>query len=95
MQAKLIDEQDRVYALIFGTGEDPMAELAQFAEYKLSASSFTAIGAFSEGGYFAGTTRWRAARRWSATHGWQLHVVLGKREARGEGAPRPEIDSLN
>jgi len=47
MQAKLIDEHDRVYALIFGTGEDPMAELAQFAgEHKLSASSFTAIGAF-------------------------------------------------
>jgi hypothetical protein len=55
MQAKLIDEHDRVYALIFGTGEDPMAELAQFAgEHKLSASSFTAIGAFSEAmlGYF-------------------------------------------
>jgi predicted DNA-binding protein with PD1-like motif len=55
MQAKLIDEQDRVYALIFGTGEDPMAGLAQFAaKYKLSASSFTAIGAFSEAmlGYF-------------------------------------------
>ena len=55
MQAKLIDEQHRVYALIFGTGEDPMAGLAQFAgKYKLSASSFTAIGAFSEAmlGYF-------------------------------------------
>ncbi|HEX5768120.1 MAG TPA: PPC domain-containing DNA-binding protein [Burkholderiales bacterium] len=33
----------------FGMGEDPMAGLARFAaEHKLSASSFTAIGAFSE-----------------------------------------------
>jgi predicted DNA-binding protein with PD1-like motif len=55
MQAKLIDEQDRVYAVIFDTGEDPMEGLARFArEQRLDASSFTAIGAFSEAllGYF-------------------------------------------
>jgi uncharacterized protein len=55
MQAKLIDEQDRVYAVIFATGEDPMEGLTRFAEqHKLTAASFTAIGAFSEAtlGYF-------------------------------------------
>ena len=55
MQAKLIDEQDRVYAVIFDTGEDPMEGLGRFArEQRLDASSFTAIGAFSEAllGYF-------------------------------------------
>jgi predicted DNA-binding protein with PD1-like motif len=55
MQMKLINEQDCVYALVFDTGEDPMAGLAHFAaEHKLSASSFTAIGASSEAmlGYF-------------------------------------------
>ena len=55
MQAKLIDRQNRVYAVIFDTGEDPVAGLARFAENeKLDAASFTAIGAFSETtlGYF-------------------------------------------
>jgi predicted DNA-binding protein with PD1-like motif len=56
MRAKLIDEHDqRVFAVIFDTGEDPMAGLTRFAEEQdLKASSFTAIGAFSEAtlGYF-------------------------------------------
>jgi predicted DNA-binding protein with PD1-like motif len=56
MQAKLIDDHgQRVFAVIFDTGEDPMAGLARFAEqHDLNASSFTAIGAFSEAtlGYF-------------------------------------------
>jgi predicted DNA-binding protein with PD1-like motif len=56
MQAKLIDDHgQRVFAVIFDTGEDPMAGLTRFAgEHNLSASSFTAIGAFSEAtlGYF-------------------------------------------
>jgi predicted DNA-binding protein with PD1-like motif len=56
MRAKLIDEHDqRVFAVIFDTGEDPIAGLTRFAEEQnLKASSFTAIGAFSEAtlGYF-------------------------------------------
>jgi predicted DNA-binding protein with PD1-like motif len=56
MRAKLIDEHDqRVFAVIFDTGEDPMTGLTRFAEEQnLNASSFTAIGAFSEAtlGYF-------------------------------------------
>lgn len=57
MRAKLLHEDrgERVFALIFDTGEDPMAGLTRFAEERnLSASAFTAIGAFSEAtlGYF-------------------------------------------
>lgn len=56
MRAKLLNETgERVYAVIFQTGEDPVAGLTQFAEeHDLSASGFTAIGAFSEAtlGYF-------------------------------------------
>jgi predicted DNA-binding protein with PD1-like motif len=56
MRAKLLDDHDqRVFAVIFDTGEDPMPGLTRFAEeHNLSASSFTAIGAFSEAtlGYF-------------------------------------------
>jgi uncharacterized protein len=56
MRAKLIDEHDqRVFAVIFDTGEEPMAGLTRFAaDQNLNASSFTAIGAFSEAmlGYF-------------------------------------------
>ena len=64
MHAKLLDRQNRVYAVIFDTGEDPVAGLTRFAEKeKLDAASFTAIGAFSE-----------------ATLGPQLErIVLGKR----------------
>ena len=56
MRAKLIDDHDqRVFAVIFDTGEDPMVGLTRFAEEQdLTASSFSAIGAFSEAtlGYF-------------------------------------------
>jgi hypothetical protein len=56
MQAKTLRESgERVFAVIFDTGEDPIAGLTRFAEEQnLSASSFTAIGAFSEAtlGYF-------------------------------------------
>ena len=56
MRAKLINDHDqRVFAVIFDTGEDPMPGLARFAaQHDLSASSFTAIGAFSAAtlGYF-------------------------------------------
>jgi hypothetical protein len=56
MRAKLLNENgERVFAVVFDTGEDPMAGLTRFAEeHSLSASGFTAIGAFSETvlGYF-------------------------------------------
>ena len=44
-----------MFAVIFETGDDPVAGLTRFAaEQQLAASSFTAIGAFSEAqlGYF-------------------------------------------
>lgn len=46
---------ERVFAVIFETGDEPIAGLTRFAEENgLTASSFTAIGAFSEAmlGYF-------------------------------------------
>jgi uncharacterized protein len=47
METKALDAN--TFAVIFSTGEDPMAGLTRFAEEKrLGASSFTAIGAFSE-----------------------------------------------
>jgi uncharacterized protein len=56
MRAKVLNESgERVFAVIFQTGEDPVEGLTRFAEEQnLSASSFTAIGAFSEAtlGYF-------------------------------------------
>jgi uncharacterized protein len=57
MRAKVLHQSssERVFALVFDTGEDPMAGLTRFAEeHALGASSFTAIGAFSEAtlGYF-------------------------------------------
>jgi hypothetical protein len=55
MQAKLIDPDGKTFAVIFSTGEDPVAGLTRFAaEQKIGAASFTAIGAFSEAelGYF-------------------------------------------
>jgi uncharacterized protein len=60
MRAKLLDKQDRVYAVIFDTGENPIEGLTRFAESEnLSAASFTAIGAFSEAtlGYFEWESR--------------------------------------
>ena len=56
MQVKILNEApQRVFAVIFEIGEDPVSGLTRFAEKQdLSASSFTAIGAFSEAllGYF-------------------------------------------
>ena len=57
MQTKLLlsDRGERVFAVIFETGDDPVAGLTRFAaREKLAASGFTAIGAFSEAllGYF-------------------------------------------
>lgn len=56
MRAKVLNEHgERVFAVIFDKGEDPIAGLTRFAEeHNLNASGFTAIGAFSEAtlGYF-------------------------------------------
>ena len=57
MRAKVLQEQsgERVFAVIFDIGEDPVAGLTRFAEeYDLTGAGFTAIGAFSEAllGYF-------------------------------------------
>jgi predicted DNA-binding protein with PD1-like motif len=56
MRSKVLNEHDeRTFALVFETGEEPMRGLTQFAnEYNLGACRFTAIGAFSEVvlGYF-------------------------------------------
>jgi predicted DNA-binding protein with PD1-like motif len=56
MRTKLLNENgERIFAVIFETGDDPVAGLTRFAdEQKLGASAFTAIGAFSEAtlGYF-------------------------------------------
>ena len=56
MRSKVLNEKgERVFAVIFETGEDPIKGLTRFAEEQnLSASGFTAIGAFSEAtlGYF-------------------------------------------
>ena len=49
MKGKLINENPRTFAVIFDTGDEVAEGLKQFArEHKLSASQFTAIGAFSE-----------------------------------------------
>ncbi|HET8649178.1 MAG TPA: PPC domain-containing DNA-binding protein [Gemmatimonadales bacterium] len=57
MQSKLLgaDKDGRIFALVFGQGEDAVAGLQQFAELeKLGGSHFTAIGAFQRVtlGYF-------------------------------------------
>jgi predicted DNA-binding protein with PD1-like motif len=56
VRTKLLNENgERVFAVIFQTGDDPVAGLTRFAEeQKLGASAFTAIGAFNEAtlGYF-------------------------------------------
>ena len=57
MRTKLLNENDgsRTFAVIFDTGEDPVAGLTRFArEENLTGAGFTAIGAFSEAllGYF-------------------------------------------
>jgi hypothetical protein len=51
VKSKLIHKQagERVFALIFEIGEDPMQDLLEFArQQNLAASHFTGIGAFSE-----------------------------------------------
>src|SRR5687767_6607989 len=53
METKALDSN--TFAVIFSTGEDPVAGLTRFAQERaIGASSFTAIGAFSaaELGYF-------------------------------------------
>jgi predicted DNA-binding protein with PD1-like motif len=62
MRVKLLndDNGERVFAVIFQTGDNPVAGLTAFAlEHKLEAASFTAIGAFSEAtlGYFDWETK--------------------------------------
>jgi predicted DNA-binding protein with PD1-like motif len=61
MQAKVLNDRDpRVIAVIFETGEDPVAGLTRFAEeHGIAAASITAIGAFSEAtlGYFDWETK--------------------------------------
>lgn len=55
MKSRRIDTQPNTYALIFETGDEVTAGLAAFAQQqRLSASHFTAIGAFQEVtlGYF-------------------------------------------
>jgi uncharacterized protein len=56
MRSKVLSDHDeRTVALIFETGEDPVAGLNRFAaQHSLGACRFTAIGAFSEAvlGYF-------------------------------------------
>jgi len=57
MRAELLDGHagNRTFAVIFDTGEEPIAGLTRFAEQEnLTGASFTAIGAFSEAllGYF-------------------------------------------
>jgi predicted DNA-binding protein with PD1-like motif len=56
MRAKVInDAPERTFALVFETGDEVVSQLQHFAaERELSASHFTAIGAFSEAvlGYF-------------------------------------------
>lgn len=54
MRSKRLDDNG-TFAVIFETGEDPIAGLTKFAEeHDLAGSSFTAIGAFKEAvlGYF-------------------------------------------
>jgi uncharacterized protein len=49
MKARLINEIPKTYAIVFQAGDEAMSGLEQFArEQRLSASQFTAIGAFNE-----------------------------------------------
>jgi len=56
MRAKLLNENgERMFAVVFETGDEPVAGLTRFAaERNIGAAAFTAIGAFSEAtlGYF-------------------------------------------
>ena len=61
MKSKVMGEShDKTYAVVFSSGEEAMEGLRKFAsERHLTASRFTAIGAFSEVvlGYFHWTTK--------------------------------------
>jgi hypothetical protein len=62
MEARLIHQADgqRTFAIIFGTGDEVMSGLKDFAEReRLGAARLTAIGAFSDAvlGYFDWETR--------------------------------------
>jgi len=61
MKSKMLGEgHEKVYAVVFGTGEEAVAGLREFASDRhLTASRFTAIGAFSEVvlGYFDWETK--------------------------------------
>ena len=61
MKSKVLGEgHEKVYAVVFGTGEEAVAGLRMFASDRhLTASRFTAIGAFSEVvlGYFDWETK--------------------------------------
>lgn len=50
MRAKILNDHDeRTFALVFDTGEEPMSALTRFAEqHNIAAARFTAIGAFSD-----------------------------------------------
>ena len=50
MQSKLLNRgPEKTFALILGYGEDPMAEIKQFATKEmLQACRFTGVGAFSD-----------------------------------------------
>ncbi len=50
MKSKLLlDGGEKIYALVFATGDEVVSQLADFAvQNRLSASSFTAIGALSD-----------------------------------------------
>jgi uncharacterized protein len=49
MRAKLINDSPKTFAIILRTGDEAMAELKRFAQTAgLTASQFTAIGAFQE-----------------------------------------------
>ncbi len=49
MKSKLINEKERVFMLVFDTGDEVIEGLTAFAEtHQIRAASFTAIGAFKE-----------------------------------------------
>jgi len=55
MQARALDQDGKTFVVIFATGDEPVAGLTRFAQERgIGASSFTAIGAFSQAelGYF-------------------------------------------
>ncbi len=56
MKAKLVNEAPKIYVLVFDTGDEVNTGMTNFAKQnKLTAASYTAIGAFSNSdlGYFS------------------------------------------